>query len=271
MSPAPIVVKIGGAAGVHLPAICEDLASIVQRGTQVVLVHGGSAYATELGEQLGHPPRFVTSVSGHSSRFTDERTLEVFLMATGLLNRRIVAHLQRLDINAAGLSGLDGRLLVADRKDVLRIVENGKHKILRGDYSGAIREVDVSALRAWLDLELTPVVAPVALSTHGEPLNVDGDRAAARIASALGSNKLVILTNVPGLLRDVADESSLVAQVPAAELDTALGSLAMGRMKRKLIGAREALAGGVATVILGDGRVAQPVTRALAGAGTVIQ
>ena len=271
MKSEAVVVKIGGAAGVQLPAICEDIADLVRSGMQIILVHGGSAQATELGEQLGYPPRFVTSVSGHSSRFTDARTLEIFLMATGLLNRRIVAQLQQMDINAAGLSGLDGKLLLADRKDVLRIVDNGKRKILRGDNSGSIRVVDVTPLRAWLDAGLLPVVAPVAISKAGEPLNVDGDRAAARIAAALGVGRLVILSNVPGLLRDIADESSRVLQLSADELDKALENLAKGRMKRKLIGVREALAGGVEQITLADGRVERPVTRALAGEGTVIK
>jgi acetylglutamate/LysW-gamma-L-alpha-aminoadipate kinase len=236
----------------------------------LVIVHGGSRLATELGEQLGYPPRFVTSVSGHTSRYTDQRTLEIFMMATALLNRKLVAHLQTLGVNAAGLSGLDGQLLLAERKATLRIVENGKRKILRDDYTGRIQKVNPAPLCALLDSGLTPVIAPVAVSATGEPLNVDGDRAAAQLAAALGANRLLILSNVPGLLHDVADESSRIPRLHAADLQNAIGTIAQGRMKRKLIGALEALQGGVSQVIIADGRVAQPIARALQGQGTLI-
>ena len=192
-------------------------------------------------------------------------------MATALLNRKLVAQLQALGVNAAGISGLDGQLLLAERKATLRIVENGKRKILRDDYTGRIQQVNLEPLRAILDSGLTPVIAPVAISAAGEPLNVDGDRAAAQLAAALGAKHLLILSNVPGLLRNIADESSCIAHLPAAELENAIEELARGRMKRKLIGAREALQGGVMRVILADGRTEQPVTRALQGEGTAIR
>lgn len=265
-----IVIKIGGAEGVGLDAICNDIAAQVQAGQPPVIVHGGSAMASELGEQLGHPPRFVTTASGHTSRYTDRRTLDIFLMATALLNRQLVAQLQALGVNAAGLSGLDGGLLQANRKAVLRIVENGKRKILRGDYTGKITAVRAAILHALLDIGITPVIAPVAISPAGEPLNVDGDRAAAEIAAALAAKQLLILTNVPGLLRNFPDEGSRIDQLPRAELGHALETLAQGRMKRKLIAAQEALAGGVPQVTLADGRVEHPISAALRGEGTVI-
>ena len=265
-----LVIKIGGAAGIDSDAITADVAAHAQAGNQLVIVHGGSALATELGEQLGYPPRFVTSVSEHTSRYTDRRTLDIYLMATALRNRQLVAELQTLGVSAAGLSGLDGQMLLAQRKATLRIVENGKHKILRGDYTGRIQKVNPTLLRALLDSGLTPVIAPVAISTAGEPLNVDADRAAAQLAGALGANRLLILSNVPGLLRNAADESSRIPRLPADELENAIETIAQGRMKRKLIAALEALQGGVAQVIIADGRTAQPIERALQGHGTII-
>ena len=127
-----------------------------------------------------------------------------------------------------------------------------------------------SPLHALLDSGLTPVIAPVAISAAGEPLNVDGDRVAAQLAAALGAERLLILSNVPGLLRDIADENSRIQRLPAAELENAIETIAQGRMKRKLIGALEALQGGVPQVILADGRAAQPIERALQGQGTII-
>ncbi len=266
-----LVVKIGGAEGIGIESVCSDVAKLVAAGEQVVVVHGGSALATQLGEDVGYPPRFVTSVSGHSSRYTDKRTLEIFLMATGLLNRQIVAELQRLGVNAAGMSGIDGKTLQAKRKGALRIVENGKRKILRDDYTGSIQTVDPTTLQALLDAGLTPVVAPIALSEAHDPLNVDGDRAAASIAGALKSQDLMILTNVPGLLRAFPDESSRIVNLPASELEDALENVAQGRMKRKVLAAKEALDGGVQRVILCDARVDAPISNGLAGNGTSIQ
>jgi acetylglutamate/LysW-gamma-L-alpha-aminoadipate kinase len=265
-----LVVKIGGGIGMDTDGITADIAAHARADKQLVIVHGGSALATNLGKQLGYPPRFVTSVSGHVSRYTDRRTLEIFIMATALLNRQLVAQLQTLGVNAAGLSGMDGQLLVAERKATLRIVENGKRKILRDDYTGRIQQVNAAPLRALLESGLTPVIAPVAISESGDPLNVDGDRAAAQLAASLGADHLLILSNVPGLLHDVANESSRIPYLPAAELENAIKTIAQGRMKRKLIGALEALQGGVSQVILADGRAPQPIERALQGKGTLI-
>ena len=101
-----IVVKIGGSAGVDLDAVCRDLAALTKAGQQIILVHGGSHETNMLSEKLGKPPRFVTSVSGMESRYTDRETLEIFEMAyAGKVNKGIVERLQKLGVNAVGLSG----------------------------------------------------------------------------------------------------------------------------------------------------------------------
>jgi acetylglutamate/LysW-gamma-L-alpha-aminoadipate kinase len=111
----------------------------------------------------------------------------------------------------------------------------------------------------------------VAISYQGEALNVDGDRAAAALAAALDAQTLIILTNVPGLLRAFPDESSLIRQVPRGQAEQYLERYAQGRMKKKLLGAVEALQDGVGRVIIADGRVEEPLQRALAGNGTVVE
>ncbi|WP_236690022.1 [LysW]-aminoadipate kinase [Thermanaerothrix daxensis] len=265
-----LVVKLGGTEGVDFAAICQDVLALQREGWQMVLVHGGSAEANALGEALGHPPRFVTSPSGFTSRYTDRKTLEIFAAAVnGRVNTLLVEQLQALGINALGLCGLDGRLMVARRKDAIRIIENGRQKILRDDYTGTIETVNVGLLRLLLKEGYVPVVAPLALSPQGEALNVDADRAAAMIAAALQAATLVLLTGVPGLLRAFPDESTLIPRLTLAEMERALG-YAEGRMKKKILGAQEALRGGVGRVIIADGRVGQPLVRALQGAGTWI-
>jgi len=267
-----IVVKAGGGEGLDTDSVCTDIADLVAQGEQIVLVHGGSHETNIISEKLGHPPRSVTSVSGHVSRYTDRETLEILAMvAAGRINKLLVERLQQLGTNAIGLSGLDGRLLEAKRKSALRIVEDGKRKILHGEYSGKIERVNTELLRMLLEAGYTPVVAPLAISFESEALNVDGDRAAAAIGSALGAQTLVILSNVPGLLRDVADSDSLIAHVPKDEADEYLDRYAKGRMKRKILGATEALREGVERVIIADGRTARPLHRALDGYGTVIK
>jgi acetylglutamate/LysW-gamma-L-alpha-aminoadipate kinase len=267
-----IVVKAGGSAGLDIEAVCADVAEFAQQDMQVVLVHGGSHETNTISEKLGHPPRFVTSPSGHVSRYTDRETLEIYTMvAAGRINKSLVERLQQLGANAIGLSGLDGRLLEGKRKATLRIVEHGKSKVLRGEYSGKIERVNAALLLALLEAGYTPVVAPLAISDESQALNVDGDRAAAAIASALRAQTLIILSNVPGLLRDLPDETSLIAQIPLAQAQEHLERYAQGRMKRKLLGAIEALQQGVGKVIIADGRQGHPLRRALAGQGTVIQ
>jgi acetylglutamate/LysW-gamma-L-alpha-aminoadipate kinase len=272
-----IVVKMGGGEGLDPEPVCQDIAALTDSdggldSGPIILVHGGSHETNVISEQLGHPPRFVTSVSGHSSRYTDRETLEIFAMVTaGRINKQLVERLQQLGVNALGLSGPDGRLLEGRRKSALRIVENGKRKILHGEYSGVIEKVNAALLTTLLDGAYTPVVAPLAISYESEMLNVDGDRAAAAIAAALKAETLVILTNVPGLLRDVSDEQSLISQIPFARAEDYLDRYAKGRMKRKLLGAVEALQEGVGRVIIADGRKSQPLRAALEEQGTVIQ
>ena len=266
-----IVVKAGGGEGLDMQAVCADVAELVAQGEQIVLVHGGSHETNVISEKLGHPPRFVTSVSGHSSRYTDRETLKIFVMVVaGRINKLLVERLQQLGVNALGLSGLDGRLLEGKRKSALRIVENGKRKVLRGEYSGKIERVNAGLLRLLIEAGYTPVVAPLAISYESEALNVDGDRAAAAIGAALKAEKVIILSNIPGLLQDVSDEGSLIRHVPLELAEEHLERYAQGRMKRKVLGAIEALRDGVGQVVIADGRAAQPVRQALAGYGTVI-
>jgi acetylglutamate/LysW-gamma-L-alpha-aminoadipate kinase len=121
-----------------------------------------------------------------------------------------------------------------------------------------------------LDAGYVPVVAPLAMSEKGEALNVDADRAAAEVAAALDADTLLLLTAVPGLMRDFPDESSLINEIPLANLDKAI-EYAQGRMKKKVLGAQEALNGGVGQVIIADGRVENSISNALAGNGTIIK
>jgi acetylglutamate/LysW-gamma-L-alpha-aminoadipate kinase len=266
-----LIIKIGGAEGINYDAIADDVATLVGQGQRLVVVHGGSALTNQVATALGHPPQFVTSASGYTSRRTDRRTLEIFEMVyCGQVNKGLVESLQRRGVNALGLSGLDGRLWQGARKAAIQIVdEQGRRRVLRDDYTGRVEQVNVVLLTSLLDAGYVPVLTPPAISYDGEAINVDGDRAAAVTAVALRAEALVILSNVPGLLERFPDESTLIRSISGDRLE-AFMAVAQGRMKKKVMGAGEALAGGVARVIFSDGRVDRPVQRALAGEGTVI-
>ena len=151
----------------------------------------------------------------------------------------------------------------------MRPVENGRTRVLRDDYTGRVERVNVALLESLLNGRYVPVITPPAVSYEGEAINVDGDRAAAQTAAALGADTLIILSDVPGLLRDFPNEASLISRIATKDLPDFM-DVAQKRMKKKVMGAQEALAGGVDTVVFGDGRVETPIRCALAGKGTVI-
>jgi len=265
-----IVIKVGGGTDLAIDALVADIAGLRAAGTEVLLVHGGAETTNAVATALGHPPEFVTSESGFVSRRTDRRTLEIFEMVyCGQLNKMWVEKFQRAGVNAVGLSGLDGRIFEGVRKDTLRVRIDGKRLVLRDDWTGTVERVNTNLLRLLLDAGYFPVLTPPGASDKGEAINVDGDRAAAMVAAAFKAEALVILSNVPGLLRAFPDESTLITEIPRNKANDFM-QFAEGRMKKKVMGAVEAIAEGVAKVIFADGRVEQPISKALAGGGTQI-
>lgn len=267
----PTIVKLGGSEGVNIDAFCADAAALIRTGTPLIIVHGASHPTNVLSEQLSHPAQFITSPSGHTSRRTDARTLEIMQMACrGLFNQQIVQRLQQLGVNAAGLSGVDGRIWEAVRKDTIRAVVDGRTVVIRDDFTGTVERVNVTLLRTLLAAGVTPVICPPAISFGNQAVNVDADRAAAMTAAALGASSLLLLSNVPGLLRAFPDTSTLVPRVNRAEIER-FAEFAQGRMKKKVLGASEALGAGVGRVVIADARVHAPISAALSGGGTVFQ
>lgn len=270
-----IIVKTGGAKGIDDGPVLDDIRDLIERGQKVILVHGGSEETNEVAEQLGHPPRFVTSVSGFVSRFTDRRTMEIFTMVyCGRRNKSLVEGLQQRGVNAVGLSGADGRIFEGPIKTSVKAVENGKKVVLHGDHTGKVTHVNSGLLNLLLNGGYLPVLTPPAISQESSLLmNVDGDRAAAQLAVAMKAEALVILSNVPGLLKDVngdwADPSNLVSEIDLGT-DADPYHFAQGRMKKKVMGAVEAVRDGVGRVIFASANQTQPIRSALEGRGTVI-
>ncbi len=233
-------------------------------------MHGGSEEIDRLAAALGRPPVHYTSPSGVVSRRCDPAQMETVVLAlAGKVQTELVASLGARGTRAVGLSGVDGRLLLARRKTGARAVVDGKVIRLADELAGTVEQVDAGLLRSLLAAGIVPVVGPPAVTADGQVVNVDADAVAAAVAGAMGAEALVLLTNVPGLLREPSDPTSVVPTVGRDEFDAALG-LAGGRMKKKLLAARDALAGGVGRVVIASSREASPVARALAGRGTVL-
>jgi acetylglutamate/LysW-gamma-L-alpha-aminoadipate kinase len=262
-----LVIKIGGGAGVATVNIVREVAQCIAHGQRIVLLHGGSNLTSTLSQRLGHVVRIITSPGGMVSRYTDSETLGIYAMAVaGQINTELVALLQHCGVDALGLAGVDGRLLLARRKSVVRsVTPEGRIQLLRDDYTGQIEQVNDTLLRQLLGAGYTPVIAPLALSRDGERLNVDGDRAAAAVAAALHADALVIMTNIPGLLANPEDSTTLIRTIPSDHLSDYM-QYAQGRMRKKLLGAQEALQDGVPRVCIGS----TSMMAVLNGEGTTI-
>lgn len=263
-----IVVKIGGARAVEPEGALADIAHLTAEGERVVVVHGGSTAVDELLANLGKEPEYVTTPGGVSGRFTDEETMEIFTMAmAGRVNTDLTSALRNVGVNALGLSGVDGGLLTGPRKSAVRVVEDGKKKIRRGDHSGKIESVNGDLLETLLDSGYTPVVSVPMLADDGVAVNADADRAAAAVAGALGAS-LVVLTDVSGVYEDPDDPETLIASAETpADLEK-VEEAAKGFMTKKVMAAKEALSGGASDVVVSDANRNDPILAALSGHGT---
>jgi len=264
-----ITIKIGGSVVDDLhPSTIPDIKKISEK-EGLIIVHGGGKEVTKVCKQLGKEPKFVTSPSGIKSRYTDKETVEIFTMVmSGRVNKTIVRMLQQNGINAVGLSGIDGKIIEAERKKKLIIVnEKGRKQAIDGGYTGKISNVNDSLIKSLLDQGITPVISPIALSEESEFLNVDGDRAAAYVAGKTQCDKVLFITNVDGLLM----EDKLVETLTLAEAKEIRPKIGPG-MEKKILAATEALDMGVKEAIIANGQRENPISSAIAHDNcTVIQ
>ncbi|MBI4226258.1 [LysW]-aminoadipate kinase, partial [Candidatus Roizmanbacteria bacterium] len=239
-----ILIKVGGGKTINWDYIAEDLAKIIKK-EQVIIVHGASGIRDEIAQKLGHPTKTVASPSGISSVYTDKKALDIFLMVyAGLVNKKIVATLQRYNINAVGLSGVDGKLWEGKRKANLYVQDNNKTKLITDNLTGKVEKINSKLISILIENKFVPVICPPAISYDNEIINTDNDFAIAVMIRALKIKKLISLFEAPGLLKDVSNEKSLVSQIKKSELDKMM-TLAKGRMKKKLMGAIKAFENGI--------------------------
>lgn len=262
-----IIVKVGGGAEINWDYVCKDIVSLIQQEA-VILVHGANAKRDEVAKKLGSPTKYLTAPFGNKSVYTDKQALEILLMVySGLVNKQIVSKLQALGVNAVGLSGADGKIWLGHKKKYLLDIHQGRTKLISNTFTGKVDKVNAELINILIEAGNLPVITQPAITATGELINTDNDRNLAVMAQTLGVKKLVVLFEAPGLLKDLKDNNSLVPYIKSSQLDN-YWQYCQGKMKKKLMGAKEAFQSGVETIYWGDGRIKKPVLTALAGKGS---
>ena len=240
-----IVVKYGGSAMSDEELqknVIKDVTLLKLVGFKPIIVHGGGKAISSWVAKVGKEPMFVNGL-----RVTDEETMEIAEMVLGRVNKNLVKMVQELGVKAVGISGKDGGLLTVDKK-----YSDGKDI----GYVGDIKEVDTKILYDLLENDFLPIVAPVGLNDDFDTYNINADDAACAIAKAVGADKLVFLTDIEGLYRNIEDKSSFISRLTASEADKLIESgIIGGGMLPKLHNCTEAIRGGVSRVHILDGRV----------------
>ena len=257
-----VVVKYGGNAMINeqlKEQVMEDIALLWLIGVKVVLVHGGGPEINDLMQRLGKKPEFVDGL-----RVTDKETVDIVQMVlAGKVNKSLVTLLQSKGGHAVGLSGIDGGLIEAKIKDE------------RLGFVGKITKVRPQPINDLLEKNYIPVVSTVASDKEGNVYNINGDTAAAYIAGALGAERLIMMTDIAGILRDKDDPSTLIPEITIEEAGKLYESgVISGGMIPKVDCCIEAIHKGVQNVIIMDGRVPHSILMELLtdeGAGTMVK
>ena len=257
-----VVVKYGGNAMVNdtlKQQVMEDIVLLWLIGVKIVLVHGGGPEITDLMARLGKKPEFVDGL-----RVTDKETVDIVQMVlAGKVNKTLVNLLEMKGGRAVGLSGMDGRLIEARMKDP------------RLGYVGQIEKIHIQPVSDLLDKGYIPVVSTVGCDRAGNAYNINGDTAAAHIAGALNAERLIMMTDIAGILRDKDDPATLIPEITLSQAKELYKSgVISGGMIPKVDCCVTALSKGVKNVVIMDGRVPHSILMELLtneGAGTWIR
>ena len=240
-----IVVKYGGSAMASPELqknVIKDVTLLKLVGFKPIVVHGGGKDISRWVAKVGKEPEFVNGL-----RVTDEETMEIAEMVLGRVNKKLVSMVQELGVGAAGISGKDGGLLKVKKK-----LSGGQDIGFVGD----VKQVNPKILYDLLDDDFLPIVSPIGVDDDYNTYNINADDAACAIASALGADKLVFLTDVEGLYRDFNDKSSFIGRLSVSEADALIDSgMIGGGMLPKLTNCTNAIKSGVNRVHILDGRV----------------
>ncbi len=239
-----ILIKYGGAAmsdPVIREQVLHDLVFMNYVGIRPILIHGGGPAITENLKKAGIQSRFVNGL-----RVTDSDTIKVVIKTLAEINQKMVEDLQRFGAETVGLSGYDDDILTVTKHE-----ENGDI-----GFVGDVTSVNIFPIRELTERNVIPVVYPIGTDEKGESYNVNADEAAASIAAALGVEKIMILTNVRGILKDIHDPNSLISSVRVGEVESLIKSgVIAGGMIPKVNSGIDALRGGVEKAHIVDGRL----------------
>ncbi|PJE63042.1 acetylglutamate kinase [Candidatus Roizmanbacteria bacterium CG10_big_fil_rev_8_21_14_0_10_39_6] len=264
-----IIIKVGGGKNIRWDFIAQNL-KIFTKKNPVVIIHGASTLRDTIGTQMNVPTQTFVSPSGISSVYTDKHALDIFLMAyAGIANKTIVACLLQHNIPAIGLTGVDGMLWQAKAKPDLFVKIGEKTRLIRNNLTGKVEKINTKLLLSLLKQKYVPVLTAPAITVTGTIVNTDNDWATAVTAGDLQIKQIVYLFEASGLLKNFNDPSSIISHVDKNALQDYL-LYAHGRMKKKLLGAKEAFRRGVERIYFGDGRIENPIDSALSGRGTII-
>ena len=255
-----VVVKYGGNAMINenlKEQVMEDITLLHLIGVKVVLVHGGGPEISTMMNKIGLQPTFVDGL-----RVTDKETVDVVQMVlAGKINKSLVRYLESKGAKAMGISGIDGKLIVARQKSEAL------------GYVGEIEKINIKPVFDLLEKGYIPVVSTIATGEDGETYNINGDTAAAYLAGALSAKRLIMMTDIAGVLRDKDDPSTLIPEIKISEAEALYQSgVISGGMIPKVDCCITAIKQGVKRVIIMDGRVPHSILMELLtdeGSGTM--
>ncbi len=254
-----IVIKIGGDLIESLNYVISDLLELYAENKKIILCHAGADIVTTVAEKMGKPQIFTYSKKGYKVRYIDEEIRDIYLMVVaGLNNKRIVKEMIAKDLPAVGISGVDGSLVIADRFKKAMVTLEGKKK-LKDNYTGKPSKINVQLIETLWNKDYIPVIASVAISNDNEIVGCDSDRISNAIAVATKADKLVLLTDVDGVLDK---NNKLINHINSRSTESILENVT-GGMKTKVIVALESASEGIKQVIIASGLRENPILKAL--------
>ena len=249
-----IVIKYGGAAmedDALIHSVMQDIVLMKYVGIRPVIVHGGGPRITAWMDKIGKVPEFVQGL-----RVTDAETVELAEMVLGSINKEIVAHLNQHGGKAIGLSGKDANLILAEKEETQITDDTGAKVDVDLGFVGKIIGINTEAVTALDRAGYIPVITPIGIGVDGQTYNINADTMAGEIASAFQAEKLIMLTDTRGILRDLSDDASLIPTIRIREVDEFIkAGFIAGGMLPKVEACRTALIGGVYKTHIIDGRI----------------
>ncbi len=240
-----IVVKYGGSAMSNEELqknVIKDVTLLKLVGFKPIIVHGGGKEISKWVEKSGKEAKFINGL-----RVTDAETMEIAEMVLGKVNKNLVRMVEELGVKAVGLSGKDGKLLKVEKK------LSGGQDI---GFVGNVTEVDPKIIYDLLENDYLPIISPIGLGDNYDTYNINADDAACAIAKAVGADKLVFLTDIEGLYKDINDKDSFISRIKAGDADKLISDgIIGGGMLPKLNNCTDAIKNGVNRVHILDGRI----------------